>query len=85
MVMVGVTIQLAGAAINQRQFASDLALLCDGLGIERAAFFGESTGSMLQLSLAVDRPDLVWAAVLPAASYFWPEEHRAALRTRSVD
>ena len=38
--------------MNHRQLASDVALLCDGLGIERAAFLGESTGSMLQLSLA---------------------------------
>ena len=36
--------------MNHRQFASDVALLCDGLGIERAAFLGESTGSMLQLT-----------------------------------
>ena len=56
--------------MNHRQFASDVALLCDGLGIERAAFLGESTGSMLQLSLALNRPDLVAAAVLagPATS-----------------
>jgi homoserine acetyltransferase len=32
------------------------------LGIARAAFFGESTGSMLQLSLAVSRPDLMATA-----------------------
>ena len=73
------------SAMNHRQFASDVALLCDGLGIERAAFLGESTGSMLQLSLALNRPDLVAAAVLAGASYFWSEDHRASLRTRSVD
>ena len=71
--------------MNHRQLASDVALLCDGLGIERAAFLGESTGSMLQLSLALNRPDLVAAAVLAAGSYFWSEEYRASLRARSVD
>ena len=73
------------AAMNHRQLASDVALLCDGLGIARAAFLGESTGSMLQLSLALNRPDLVAAAVLAAGSYFWSEEYRASLRARSVD
>ena len=54
--------------MNHRQFASDVALLCDELRIERAAFLGESTGSMVQLSLALNRPDLVAAAVLAAAA-----------------
>jgi pimeloyl-ACP methyl ester carboxylesterase len=71
--------------MNHRQFAIDIAMLCDQLGIGGAAFFGESTGAMLQLSLAVSRPDLMAAAVLAAASYFWSEEHRASLRTQTVD
>lgn len=73
------------AAMNLRQFASDIVLLCDRLGIERAAFFGESAGSDLLLSLALDRPDLVAAAVFAVGSYFTPEEHRATYRSRSVD
>ena len=68
------------AAMNQRQFAADIAMLCDQLGIARAAFFGESTGSMLQLSLAVSRPDLMATAVLAAASHFWSKDHRDSLR-----
>jgi hypothetical protein len=40
---------------------------------------------MLQLSLALNRPDLMATAVLAAASYLWPEEHRASLRTQTVD
>lgn len=43
-------------AMNHRQFAADVAGLCDALQISRAVFVGESTGSMLQLSLLLQRP-----------------------------
>src|SRR3712207_5258395 len=37
------------AAMRHRRFAEDIVTLCHSLGIERAAFCGQSTGSMLQL------------------------------------
>ena len=39
------------AAMNHRQFAADVADFCDVLGISRAAFCGESSGSILLLPL----------------------------------
>jgi pimeloyl-ACP methyl ester carboxylesterase len=72
-------------AMNHRQFAEDIALLCDGLGMDRSAFIGTSTGSMLQLSLALNRPDLVAAAVLAASTYFWSTELRTSLGSQTVD
>src|SRR5262249_15561522 len=41
------------AAMNHRQFARDIIALCRALQVEEAAFCGESTGAMLQLSLAL--------------------------------
>ena len=70
--------------MNHRRFAADIAMLCDQLGIARAAFFDERTGSMLQLSLAVSRPDLMATAVLAGTSYFWSKEHRDSVRTQTV-
>ena len=67
---------LGSAAINHRQYAADVATLCDCLGISRAAFCGESSGSILQLTLALARPDLVAAAVWSAGTYFWPDDQR---------
>src|SRR5688500_3745461 len=43
-------------AMNHRQFARDIIALCRDLGVERAAFCGESTGAMLQLTLALEAP-----------------------------
>jgi pimeloyl-ACP methyl ester carboxylesterase len=65
-------------AMNHRQFADDVALLCDRLDITRAVFIGESTGSMLQLALALQRPDLVAGSVLSAATFYWSPELRAS-------
>lgn len=76
---------LGSAAINHRQFASDVADLCDSLEIGRAAFCGESSGSILQLSLALARPDLVAAAVWSAGTYFWPEDLRSSTGGLTVD
>jgi pimeloyl-ACP methyl ester carboxylesterase len=72
-------------AMNHRQFAADVAGLCDALQISRAIFVGESTGSMLQLSLLLQRPDLVVAAVLGAATYEWSAELRAQYATAEPD
>ena len=53
---------LGSAAFNHRQYAADIATFCDCLGIRRAAFCGRASGSILQLTLALTRPDLVAAA-----------------------
>lgn len=76
---------LGGAGVNHRQFALDVANLCDGLGIGRAAFCGESSGSILQLTLALARPDLVAAAVWSSGTYFWPEDLRSTNAGLTVD
>jgi pimeloyl-ACP methyl ester carboxylesterase len=67
--------------MSHRQFAADTAAMCDQLGVNRAVFIGESTGSMLQLSLALDRPDLVAASVLSASTFLWSRARRASLST----
>jgi pimeloyl-ACP methyl ester carboxylesterase len=59
--------------------------MCDQLSITRAVFIGESTGSMLQLSLALERPYLVAASVLAGGTYYWPPEMRASLSSQSPD
>jgi pimeloyl-ACP methyl ester carboxylesterase len=56
--------------------------MCDQLSITRAVFIGESTGSMLQLSLALERPYLVAASVLAGGTYYWPPEMRASLSSQ---
>lgn len=76
---------LGSPAFNHRQYALDIANLCDCLGISRAAFCGESSGSILQLSLALARPDLVAAAVWSSGTYFWPEELRKWNSSLTVD
>jgi len=60
------------AAINHDQFAADVANFCDVLGIRRAAFSGESSGSILLLPLLLTRPDLVAAAVLSSGTFGTP-------------
>lgn len=64
-------------AMNHCQFAADVAGLCDALQLSRAIFLGESTGSTLQLSLLLQRPDLVAASVFGAGTYEWSAELRA--------
>ena len=76
---------LGGAGINHRQFALDVANLCDSLGIGRAAFCGESSGSILPLHLALARPDLVAAAVWSAGTFFWPDDLRTATAGLTID
>lgn len=73
------------AAMNHRQFSTDVAGLCDALQISRAVFVGESTGSMLLLSLLLQRPDLAAAAVLGAGTYEWSAEHRAQYASADPD
>ncbi len=68
----------AGAsAMNHRQFARDVITLCRELGIERAAFCGESTGAMLQLTLALEAPNLAAACILAGGTYYYGEELRS--------
>lgn len=72
-------------AMNHRQFAADIGAMCDQLDITRAVFVGESTGSMLQLSLAIARPDLVAASVLAAATFYWSAELRTSMASNTPD
>lgn len=73
------------AAMNHRQFGRDIVGFCQALGVHRAAFCGESTGSMLQLSLALFAPDLVAACVLAASTYYFPDATRAMFRQFTPD
>lgn len=73
------------SAFNLRQFASDVATLCDRLGIRNAVFCGHSAGSILQLTLALERPDLVGAAISAAGTYFWPDHLRRTTSALTVD
>lgn len=73
------------SAMNFRQLAHDTAALCGALGITRAAFCGQSTGAMLQLTLALEHPDLVAACILSSAADHHPEAVRAWQATQSVD
>jgi pimeloyl-ACP methyl ester carboxylesterase len=73
------------SAMNHRQFARDIEAMCDQLDITRGIFFGESTGSMLQLSLAIARPDLVAASVLAAATFYWSAELRTSMASHTPD
>jgi len=67
------------SAMNHRQFARDISVFCDRLGIERAAFCGYSSGAAVILNLALTRPDLVAAAVLAAGFFTIPEATRGAM------
>ena len=50
--------------ITVREFASDIAMAMDFLGIQSADIFGVSQGGMIAQYLAIDRPDLVNKLVL---------------------
>lgn len=73
------------SAMNLRQFAHDTAEMCRLMGIQRAAFCGESTGAMLQLRLALTHPDLVAASILSSVSDHHPEPVSAWQSTQTVD
>ena len=73
------------AAMNHRQFARDIIALCCALGVDQAAFCGESTGAMLQLSLALEAPDLARACILAGGTYYYGDELRAWWREQSPD
>jgi len=73
------------AAMNHRQFARDIIALCHALGVERAAFCGESTGAMLLLSLALAAPPLAAVCVLAGGTYFYGAEVRAFLQQQTPD
>ena len=73
------------AAMNHRRFARDIINFCRALGIERAAFCGESSGAMLLLSLALEAPDLTQALVLSGGTYFYGDELRAWWREQTPE
>ena len=71
--------------MNHRQFARDIIALCRALGIEQAAFCGESTGAMLQLSLALEAPDLAAACILAGGTYYYGDDVRSTLQRITPD
>jgi pimeloyl-ACP methyl ester carboxylesterase len=73
------------AAMNHRQFARDIIALCRALGLERAAFCGESTGAMLQLSLALAAPDLAGACILAGGTYYYGDDLRSWWQQQTPD
>jgi pimeloyl-ACP methyl ester carboxylesterase len=73
------------AAMNHRQFARDVITFCHALGIERAAFCGESTGAMLLLTLGLEAPDLPATLVLAGCAHYWDAELRAWFATQTPD
>lgn len=73
------------AAMNQRQFARDIIGLCRALGIEQAAFCGESTGAMLQLTLGLEAPELARAHILAGGTYFYSDELRTWWRRQTPE
>jgi pimeloyl-ACP methyl ester carboxylesterase len=73
------------AAINNRQFARDIIALCRTLGVERAAFCGESSGAIIQLSLALYAPDLVAACILVGGSHYFGDAIRVYLQQETPD
>ena len=50
--------------VSFAEHAADAAALLDHLGIRRAHVAGHSTGAIIALQLAVDRPDLVHSLAL---------------------
>ncbi len=58
-----------------KRYAVDIIALCRTL-IERAAFCGQSAGSMQQLTMALAAPQLVAASVLCFTSYYLSAEVR---------
>ena len=73
------------SAMNHRQFARDIIALCRALGVESAAFCGESTGAMLQLSLALYAPDLPAVCILAGVTYYFGDDVRAFLLQLAPD
>jgi pimeloyl-ACP methyl ester carboxylesterase len=73
------------ATMNHRQFARDIVAFCRALGIERAAFCGESSGAMLLLTLGLEAPDLAAALVLVGCAHYWDAELRAWFATQTPD
>ena len=71
--------------MNHRQFARDIIAFCRSLGVERAAFCGESTGAILHLSLALDAPELAAACILAGGTYYFDDGVRADLQQETPD
>lgn len=73
------------AAMNHRQLARDVIAFCRALGIERAAFCGESMGAVLLLTLGLEAPDLAAALVLAGCAHYWDAELRAWSAAQTPD
>jgi pimeloyl-ACP methyl ester carboxylesterase len=73
------------AAMNHRQFARDAIALCRTLGIESAAFCGESSGAMQLLTLALEAPDLTRALILAGCAHYYADELRAGWREQTPE
>lgn len=72
-------------AMNHRRFARDVIAFCAALGIDRAAFCGESTGAMLLLTLGLEAPSLARALVLAGGTFYYDETIRAWWRTQTAE
>ena len=72
-------------AFNHRQFARDIVSLCESIGVERSAFCGQSSGSMLLLSLALAAPGLAAACVFGAGTYFFGDQVRSWQRSQTPE
>jgi pimeloyl-ACP methyl ester carboxylesterase len=73
------------AAMNARQFAHDIIGFCRALGIEGAAFCGESFGATLLLPLALEAPELVAACILTGGTHYFDEGIRTYLKQETPD
>jgi pimeloyl-ACP methyl ester carboxylesterase len=73
------------AAMNHRQFARDIIALCRALRVGPAAFCGESTGAMLQLSLTLAAPSLAGACILAGGTYYYGDALRSWWRGQTPD
>ena len=73
------------AAMNARQFAHDIIAFCRTLGIERAAFCGESFGAILLLSLALETPELAAACILTGGTHYFDDGIRTYLQQETPD
>lgn len=58
-----------GDGYTPRQLAADAAALVDALGVTSVAVVGHSMGTLVACALAIERPDLVDAAVLIDPAY----------------
>jgi pimeloyl-ACP methyl ester carboxylesterase len=63
--------------ISIKLFADTVCAVLDELGVERAAFAGNSMGGFVSTDIAIARPHLVDRLVLVSAAALWNERRRA--------